>query len=49
MEEISVRHVVLLLVGILVVALTLQAPKVGAAVVTATAVVALLAQFMARE
>lgn len=49
MEQISVRTVVLLLVGSLVVALSLHAPKVGTAAVAATAVVALLAQFMARE
>jgi hypothetical protein len=49
MEQISVRLVVLLLVGVLVVALTLYAPEVGTAVVGATAVVALLAQFIARD
>jgi hypothetical protein len=49
MEQISVRLVVLLLVGILVVALTLHAPEVGSALVVATAVVALLAQLMGRE
>ncbi|MQY16551.1 hypothetical protein SRB5_67500 [Streptomyces sp. RB5] len=49
MEQVSVRLVVLLLVGALVVALTLHAPEVGAAVVGATAVVALLAQLMGRE
>ncbi|MEU3752444.1 hypothetical protein AB0H17_06670 [Streptomyces olivoreticuli] len=49
MEQISVRLVVLLLVGVLVVALTLRAPEVGVAVVGATTVVALLAQLMARE
>lgn len=49
MEQISVRLVVLLLVGVLVVALTLQAPEVGAALVEASAVVALLSQLMGRE
>lgn len=49
MEQISVRLVVLLLVGVQVVALTLHAPEVGAALVGATAVVALLAQLMGRE
>ncbi|WKX72162.1 hypothetical protein [Streptomyces sp. XD-27] len=49
MEEISVRLVVLLLVGALVGALTLHAPKLGAAVVGAVTVVAILAQLMARE
>ncbi|MGW5864663.1 hypothetical protein ACWFRJ_21095 [Streptomyces sp. NPDC055239] len=49
MEQISVRLVVLLLVGALVIALTLHAPEVGAALVGATAVVALLAQLMGRE
>ncbi|MEV4039822.1 hypothetical protein [Streptomyces umbrinus] len=49
MEQISVRLLVLLLVGALVIALTLHAPEVGAALVTATAVVALLAQLMGHE
>lgn len=49
MEQISVRHVVLLLVGVLVVALTLHAPEAGAALVGATAVVALLSHLMSRE
>lgn len=49
MEQISVRLVVLLLVGVLVAALTLHSPEVGAAVAVATAVVALLAQLMRRE
>lgn len=49
MEELSVRLVVLLLVGVLVVVLTLHAPVAGAAVVGATAVVALLAQLMTRD
>ncbi|MFG3529688.1 hypothetical protein ACGF8B_23480 [Streptomyces sp. NPDC047917] len=49
MEQISVRLVVLLLVGVLVFALTLNTPEAGAALVGATAVVALLAQLMSRE
>ncbi|WP_158072258.1 hypothetical protein OG892_16205 [Streptomyces sp. NBC_00341] len=49
MEQISVRLVVLLLVGVLVVALILHAPEVGAALVGATAVVVLLDQLMGRE
>ncbi|WP_414170043.1 hypothetical protein ACMATS_33470 [Streptoverticillium reticulum] len=49
MEQISVRLVVLLLVGVLVIALTLHAPEVGTALVGATTVVALLAQFTGRE
>lgn len=49
MEQISVRLVVLLLVGVLVVALTLHAPEVGAALAGASAVVALLSQLMGRE
>ncbi|MGW0945045.1 hypothetical protein ACWD4O_21180 [Streptomyces sp. NPDC002623] len=49
MEQISVRLVALLLVGVLVVALTLHAPEVGTALAVATAVVALLAQLMRRE
>ncbi|WP_329386428.1 hypothetical protein [Streptomyces sp. NBC_01716] len=49
MEQISVRLVVLLLVGVLVMALTLHVPEVGAALVGATAVVALLAQLMGKE
>jgi hypothetical protein len=49
MDQISVRLVVLLLVGILVAALTLHAPAAGTAVVGATAVVASLAQLMSRD
>ena len=49
MDQISVRLVVLLLVGILVATLTLHAPTAGTAVVGATAVVASLAQFMSRD
>lgn len=49
MEQISVRLVVLLLVGVLVTVLTLHAPEVGAALVAATAMVALLAQLMGSE
>ncbi|GAA2981382.1 MULTISPECIES: hypothetical protein [Streptomycetaceae] len=49
MEQISVRTVVLLLVGILAVVLIVRAPTLGLAMVGATAVVALLAQLMGRE
>jgi hypothetical protein len=49
MEQTSVRLVVLLLVGILTVALIMRSPEAGAAVVGATAVVAVLAQLMTRE
>ncbi|UNO40730.1 hypothetical protein [Streptomyces sp. MST-110588] len=49
MEQISVRLVLLLLIGALVGVLTLHAPEAGAAVVAATTVVAVLAQLMARE
>ena len=49
MEQVSVRFVVCLLAGMLVIVLTLYAPEVGAAVVGGTTMVALLAQLMARD
>ncbi|MGW2107617.1 hypothetical protein [Streptomyces sp. NPDC001948] len=44
MKDASVRAAVLLLVGVLVTALTLYAPEVGAAVAGAATVVTLLAE-----
>jgi hypothetical protein len=49
MEQLTVRAVVLLLVGVLVVILIVRAPDVGFAVVGAAAVVTLLAQLMGGE
>jgi hypothetical protein len=49
MDQLSVRAVVLLLVGVLVVVLIVRAPTLGFAVVGAAAVVALLAQLMGRD
>ncbi len=49
MEQLSVRAVVLLLVGVLVVGLIVRAPTWGFAVVGAAGVVALLAQLMGKE
>ena len=49
MEDTNVRAAVLLLVGVLITALTLYAPEVGAAVVGAATVVTLLAELIARK
>ncbi|MEU9836007.1 hypothetical protein AB0D67_31105 [Streptosporangium sp. NPDC048047] len=49
MEQISVRLVALLLIGILVIVLTLYAPEAGSAVLGAVEVMAVLAQLTTRE